>query len=77
MTDVIEQGLAPAAIEATVNYLLNTGAMPWTYSGGPGSTEVRSGGTPDPRKVVMHNGRPQVDDLPLDEQHRPAAAAHR
>jgi hypothetical protein len=66
MTDVIEQDLAPDTIEASVNYLLDTGEMPWTYSGGPGSTEVRSGGTPDPRKVAIHNGRPHVAEFTLD-----------
>jgi hypothetical protein len=40
--------------------------MPWTYSGGPGSTMVRSGGTPDPRQVAIHNGRPHVAEFTLD-----------
>jgi hypothetical protein len=66
MTELIEQDLAPDTIEATVNYLLDTGEMPWTYSGGPGSTEVRSGGAPDPRKVVIHDGRPHVAEFTLD-----------
>src|SRR5215831_7657455 len=66
MNDVIEPDLAADTIEATVNYLLDTGEMPWTYSGGSGSTEVRSGGKPDPHKVVMHNGRPHAVDFTLD-----------
>ena len=66
MTDVIDQDLAPDTIEATVNYLLDTGDRPWTYSGGPGSTEVRSGGAPDPRKVAIHDGRPHVAEFTLD-----------
>jgi hypothetical protein len=66
MTDVIDQDLAPDTIEATVNYLLDTGDRPWTYSGGPGSTEVRSGGTPDPHNVAIHNGRPHVGEFTLD-----------
>jgi hypothetical protein len=66
MTDIIDQDLAPDTIEATVNYLLDTGEMPWTYSGGPGSTEVRSGGAPDPRKVAIHDGRPHVGEFTLD-----------
>ncbi len=45
------------SIEAAVNYLLDTGETPFTYTGGPGSTEVRSGGTPDPRRVTIRNGR--------------------
>ena len=66
MTDVIDHDLAADTIEATVNYLLDTGEMPWTYSGGPGSTEVRSGGAPDPRKVAIHDGRPYVGEFTLD-----------
>jgi hypothetical protein len=53
-------------IEATLNYLLDTGETPWTYSGGPGSTIVRSGGTPDPHKVAIHNGRPHAAEFTLD-----------
>ena len=66
MNDIIELDLAADTIEATVNYLLDTGEMPWTYSGGPGSTEVRSGGAPDPRKVAIHDGRPHVGEFTLD-----------
>jgi hypothetical protein len=65
---LIEQDVAPDSIEATLNYLLDTGEMPWTYSGGPGSTIVRSGGTPDPRQVAVHNGRPHAGEFTLDDQ---------
>jgi hypothetical protein len=44
-------------IEATVNYLLDTGVMPSVYSGGPGSTVVRNASTHDPHRVTMHDGR--------------------
>jgi hypothetical protein len=57
---------APATIEPVVNYIVNDGAEVFTYTGGPGSTEVRSGGNPDPRKVVMHNARPHLDRFRLD-----------
>src|ERR1700758_1202137 len=66
MVAVIDQDVAPDTVEATVNYLLDTGEMPYTYSGGPGSTEVRHGGKPDPHRVVMHNGRPHVAEFTLD-----------
>jgi hypothetical protein len=66
MVQVAEQDVAPDTIEASVNYLLNTGETPYTYSGGPGSTEVRSGGTPDPHRVVMHNGRGDAGRFVLD-----------
>jgi len=58
---------APDRIEATLNYLLDTGETPWTWSGGPGSTEVKSGGERDPRQVTLHNGRPHVGEFSLDK----------
>jgi hypothetical protein len=57
MAQALEQELAPDQIEATVNYLRETGDTPFTYTGGPGSTEVRTGGTPDPHRIVIRNGR--------------------
>jgi hypothetical protein len=53
-------------IEATLNYLLDTGEMPWTWSGGPGSTEVKSGGEREPHLVTLHNGRPFAHKFSLD-----------
>ncbi|MBI3512602.1 MAG: methyltransferase [Proteobacteria bacterium] len=47
----------PATIEATVNYIVDTGETPFTYTGGPGSTVVQTGGTADPHAVTLHNGR--------------------
>ena len=53
-------------IEATLSYLLDTGEPPWTWSGGPGSTEVKSGGERDPHQVQIHNGRPVVGQFTLE-----------
>jgi len=64
MSDLAE--LEAQTIEPVVNYIVNDGAEVFTYTGGPGSTEVRSGGNPDPHKVVMHNGRPHVGTFTLD-----------
>lgn len=66
MVQTTESELAPDMIEASVNYLADTGETPFTYTGGPGSTDIRSGGTPDPRRVTIHNGRPLADRLTLD-----------
>jgi hypothetical protein len=66
MAEVAELATAPDTIEATVNYLKDTGEAPWTYSGGEGSTEVRSSSTPDPRRVTIRNGRPLAGGLVLD-----------
>ncbi len=57
MVQTLEQDAAITEIEATLNYIRDTGEVPFTYTGGPGSTEVRTGGTPDPHRVVIRNGR--------------------
>jgi hypothetical protein len=53
-------------IEATLSYHLDTGETPWVYTGGPGSTDVRSEGKRDPRLVTLHNGRPVAHRFTLD-----------
>jgi len=66
MVQVLEAETAPASIEATLNYIADTGTKIFTQTGGPGSTDVRSGGTQDPRRVVIRNGRPQAQDFALE-----------
>ncbi len=66
MVTVIEPDVAPATIEASVNYYRDNGETPYTFTGGPGSTEVRSNQSPDPRVVTMHNGRPFAQRFALD-----------
>jgi hypothetical protein len=66
MVDVLEQETVPETIEATLNYIAKTGERIFTQTGGPGSTDVRAGGTQDARPVAMHNGRPQAEDFALD-----------
>jgi len=66
MTRLAELDTAPDAIAATINYIKNDGTEIYTYSGGPGSTEVRSQGTPDPQQMAMHNGRPHAGRFTLD-----------
>src|SRR5262245_56748111 len=62
------QDVAPATIEATLNYLLDTGEMPTVYDGGPGSTVVRTSSTSDPQRVLMHNGRLEAELFSLDRE---------
>src|SRR5437762_12307595 len=57
---------APPTIEPTVNYLVNDGAEIFNYTGGPGSTEVKTGGTLAPHHVTMHNARPHLAEFKLD-----------
>jgi hypothetical protein len=66
MTQLAELDVAPDTIQATVNYIVNDGTELFTYTGGPGSLDVRSGGQPDPRTVTMHNGRPHVSRFALE-----------
>src|SRR5689334_16690219 len=54
---IAEADAMPDTIEATLNYLLETGEKPVTYVGVPGVSDVRSSGTPDPRVVSLRNGR--------------------
>jgi len=66
MTQIAEQETKPAAVEATLNYIANTGEKIFTYTGGPGSTDRKSGGTSDPRQVTIRNGRPYTGSFALD-----------
>jgi hypothetical protein len=62
----LEQDVVPDTIEATVNYLLKSDETPYTFTGGPGSTEVRSNQVADPHRVTMHDGRRLADRFTLD-----------
>src|SRR6184192_3587151 len=66
MVAVIEQESSTQAIEATVNYIVNDGTKLFTYTGGPGSLDVRTGGQPDPRRVTLRNGRLAADRFSLE-----------
>jgi hypothetical protein len=66
VAEAVRPADAPEKIEATLNYLRDTGETPWTYSGGTGSTEVKSFGERDPRTVTLHNGRPHAGEFSLD-----------
>ncbi len=68
MAAVLQQETAPEAIEATVNYIADTGEELFTYTGGPGSLDVRTGGTPDPRQVAIHNVRLATDTFALERE---------
>src|SRR5271165_6113987 len=72
MTDVIDriadQNTAPETVEATLNYILDTGEKIFTVTAGAGGTDVRSGGTVDPRRVVMHDGRPRAERFSLERE---------
>jgi hypothetical protein len=69
MVQVLDQTADPEtmpAIEATLNYVKNTGEKLFTYTGGPGSLDVRTGGTVEPQRVTIRNGRRDAKGFTLD-----------
>jgi hypothetical protein len=67
MVQVAELDTVADTIEATLNYFADTGAMPISLVGAPGSTDTRvGGGQSDPHRVTLHNGRPHADRLALE-----------
>jgi hypothetical protein len=57
MSQVSELDTAPETIEATLNYIQNNGEKIFTETASPGGLDVRSGGTPDPHRMTIRNGR--------------------
>jgi hypothetical protein len=67
MTDtMLAPETAPDTIETVVNYYRDTGETPYTWSGGTGSTEVRSSNSTEAHRVTMHNGRKRAGGFVLD-----------
>jgi len=70
MDQVLERHSAPEtveAIEATLNYLIDTGEKIVTEAG-PGGTADMRGGKLDPRCVVIRNGRLQAKEFVLERE---------
>ena len=66
MVEVMERDAVGETIDATVNYIVNNGEKLFTETAGPGGTDVRTGGTVDPRRVPIHNARLHSDPFVLD-----------
>ena len=66
LDQIVEQDAGADSIEATLNYFLDTGEQPFTYTGPAGSSDKRSGGGQDPRRVTLRNGRRDADRLVLE-----------
>ena len=66
MAETAELDVAPDTVEATLNYIVDDGTKVFTIVASPGGNDTRSGGTPDPRRVVIHNGRPHANDFVLE-----------
>jgi hypothetical protein len=56
----------PETIDATLNYIVDDGTKIFTETATPGSTDVRTGGKPDPRRVTIRNGRRHASGFTLD-----------
>jgi hypothetical protein len=67
MVQTLEQETMPDTVEATLNYVVETGEKIFTLTGGPGSLDVRAGGQPDPRRVTIRNGRLHAGRFALEQ----------
>ena len=66
MVAIAEAAAVTGSLKATLNYYLDNGEKPYTYTGGPGSLDVRTGGGQDPHEVLLHDGRQEAKDFTLD-----------
>jgi hypothetical protein len=67
MVQIAETVVEPGAIEATLNYFIDTQQMPVTLVGAPGASDVRAGGgQSDPHSIVLRDGRPHAGEFALD-----------
>jgi hypothetical protein len=66
MIQVLEPEIAAQAVEATLNYIVDDGTKIFTETAAPGGSDVRTGGRPDPRRVVIRNGRRHARDFTLE-----------
>jgi len=64
--DVARDTTEPSTIEATLNYIVDDGAKVFSIVASPGGSDGRYGGTPDPRRIVINNGRLHAKDFVLD-----------
>jgi hypothetical protein len=67
MAQTAELGVAPDTIQATLNYIVDDGKPVFTIVATPGSSDTRSDATPDPRRVLIHNGRHETTDFELEK----------
>jgi len=67
MVQTLEQETMPDTVEATLNYVVETGEKIFTQTAAPGSLDVRAGGQQDPRRLTIHNGRPYAGRFVLEQ----------
>ena len=67
MVQIAEQIASPKTLEATLTYFVDTETMPVTLVGVPGGRDQRvGGGSSQPRRFTLRNGRPEADDFVLE-----------
>ena len=65
----VEKNRTPTdVVKASLNYLVNTGEKPATYSTQEGATPTQVSGQYEERMVTIHDGRPIRDGFSLDEE---------
>jgi hypothetical protein len=55
-------------VESSLNYLVDTGEKPMSYSGQPGSNVRQVTGHYEEYQVTVHNGRLLLDRLSLEQE---------
>jgi hypothetical protein len=67
MAEIAELDSIPETLEATLNYFVDTAAMPVTVVAEPGGADRRTGGgRSEPHTVVLRNGRLDADRFQLE-----------
>jgi hypothetical protein len=66
MSQTAELDVAPDTIEANLTYIVDDGTKVFTIVASPGGRDARSGGTPDPHRMTIHNGRPHAKGFVLE-----------
>jgi hypothetical protein len=67
MPNAAAQTIEARTVEASVNYLIDTGVKPVNETGGGDGRVIMHTGRHDPRMVAIHDGRPHRASFHLDE----------
>ena len=59
---------APDAVEAVLNYAVDTGEKPITHTAELNTTPVLRTGKHEARRATIHNGRPMADEFSLERE---------
>ena len=68
MARVETQKTSTDSIKASLNYLVDTGEKPVTYTAKPGSSPEQRSGRYEGHTVTIQDGRPMIDDFSLERE---------